>query len=412
MALVVHKYGGSSLANANSILNVARRIADISRLGNKIVAVVSAMGSSTDNLINLAYEVSTNPDPREMDVLLSTGELVSCTLLAMALRSLGEDAVSLSGSQAGIKTNKQYGKAMISSIEPKRIVAELEQNRIVIIAGYQGITENMDVTTLGRGASDLTAVAIAARIGSSRCEIYSDVDGIFTADPNLVPNAQIIDEIGFEEMLEMASYGAKMNPRSIELAMAYNMPILVASSFSQSKGTIIHQGDSMNNNVGELRNRVRGIATDNNVAKITISGVVDRPGIAAELFEPLADAGISVDIIVQNAGIHGTTDFTFTVESTDLTRAEQITKELSSRIVGSGVVSAPGLAKVSIVGTGMQDTPGYAAMMFRTLADHKINIDTISTSEIRITCIINSSHLEDAARSLHKAFELDDSEIK
>jgi aspartate kinase len=216
LTLIVQKYGGSSLANADAILNVARRIANASQLGNKIVAVVSAMGQSTDDLINLAHEVSDNPDPREMDVLLSTGELVSCTLLAMALRSIGEDAVSLSGSQAGIQTNTQYGKAMIASIEPKRIIAELDRKRIVIIAGYQGISENMDVTTLGRGASDLTAVAIAARIGSYRCEIYSDVDGIFTADPNLVPNAQVIDEIGFEEMLEMASYGAKMNPRSIE----------------------------------------------------------------------------------------------------------------------------------------------------------------------------------------------------
>ena len=412
MTLIVQKYGGSSLANADAILNVARRIANASQLGNKIVAVVSAMGQSTDDLINLAHEVSDNPDPREMDVLLSTGELVSCTLLAMALRSIGEDAVSLSGSQAGIQTNTQYGKAMIASIEPKRIIAELDRKRIVIIAGYQGISENMDVTTLGRGASDLTAVAIAARIGSYRCEIYSDVDGIFTADPNLVPNAQVIDEIGFEEMLEMASYGAKMNPRSIELAMAYNIPVLVTSSFSRVKGTIIHQGESMENNVGELRNRVRGIATDNNVAKITISGVVDRPGIAAELFEPLAEAGISVDIIVQNAGVHGTTDFTFTVQSPDLTHAEQITRRVSSRIKGSGVISGIGLAKVSIVGTGMQDTPGYAAKMFRTLADSKINIDTISTSEIRITCIINSSHLEDAVRSLHEVFELDNSETK
>ena len=410
MTLRVQKYGGSSLATSKALCDVAQRISDASQHGDRIVGVVSAMGESTNHLIQLASEVSDSPDPREMDVLLSTGELVSCTLLAMALRSLGRGAVSLSGGQAGIRTNTQYGKAMIASIDPTRILEELDRDHIVIVAGFQGVTEDMDVTTLGRGASDLTAVAIAARLGAKRCEVYSDVDGIFTADPNLVPEARILSEIGFEEMLEMASYGAKMNPRSIELAMVHNLPILVTSSFSQTSGTIIHQGAPMDSGVGELRNRVRAIATDGNVAKVTVSGIVDRPGIAAVLFEPLAKAGINVDIIVQNAGVRGTTDFTFTTARTELDKAEQIAREIASDLDGGDVVSSVGLAKVSIVGTGMQDTPGYAAKMFRTLADDGINIDTISTSEIRITCIIDASRIQDAAQSLHSAFELEKSE--
>ena len=324
MALIVQKYGGSSLADADKVRNVAGRIARSRDAGNQVVTVVSAMGDTTDELIGLANQVAERPDARELDVLLSTGELVSCTLMAMALRTMGYASVSLSGAQAGILTDTSYGRARIAGVAPGRIMSEVDEGNIVIVAGFQGITEDMDITTLGRGGSDTTAVAIAAGVGADRCEVYTDVDGIYTADPRLVPRARRLDEIGFEEMLELASYGAKMNPRSIEMGMRYNVPILVASSFTDGKGTLIHGEVDMNGNVGEIRNRVRGIATDTNVAKITVLGVIDRPGIAASLFEPLAQADISVDVIVQNASVDGTTDMTFTVTRTDLARALEV----------------------------------------------------------------------------------------
>ena len=405
--LIVHKYGGSSLADADKIRNVAERIARSRDAGNSVIAVVSAMGDTTDDLIDLANEVTERPDAREMDVLLSTGELVSCTLMAMALRSMGYASVSLSGAQAGIRTDSSFGRARIAGVSPERIISEVDKGNIVIVAGFQGITEDMDITTLGRGGSDTTAVAIAAGVEADRCEVYTDVDGIYTADPRLVPKARKLDEVGFEEMLELASYGAKMNPRSIEMGMHYNVPILVASSFTDAKGTLIHGDIDMNSNVGEIRNRVRGIATDTNVAKITVLGVIDRPGIAASLFEPLAEADISVDVIVQNASVDGTTDMTFTVTRTDLTRAlevvEPVVKELGSR----GTRSDESLAKLSIVGSGMQDAPGYASQMFRALAGRGINIDAITTSEIRITCLVSESQVADAACALHDAFQLD-----
>ena len=407
MALVVQKYGGSSLADAEKINNVAGRIARTKKRGNGVVAVVSAMGDSTDELIELAGQVSDSPDRRELDVLLSTGELRSCALVAMRLKSLGYPAISLSGAQAGIRTDSQYGMAKISSLEPQRIVDELDEDRIVVVAGFQGITPGMDTTTLGRGASDLTAVALAAGLGAVRCEVYTDVEGIFTADPRLVPKAAKLDEISFEEMLELANYGAKMNPRSIELGMAYNTPILVASSFSDVPGTLIHGDVEMNKNVGEMRNRVSGIATDTNVAKVTVQGVKDRPGIAASLFEPLADVGISVDVIVQNASAGGTTDLTFTVKKDDLRRATEVVDKVAEELGSDGLVTALGLAKVSIVGTGMQDAPGYASTMFRTLADAGINIEMITTSEIRITCLVSEDAVGSASRALHTAFDLD-----
>ena len=405
--LIVQKYGGSSLADADKIRNVADRIAHSRDDGNDVIAVVSAMGDTTDDLIDLANEVSERPDAREMDVLLSTGELVSCTLMAMALRSMGYASVSLSGAQAGIRTDSSYGRARIAGVSPERIISEVDKGNIVIVAGFQGITEDMDITTLGRGGSDTTAVAIAAGVEADRCEVYTDVDGIYTADPRLVPKARKLNEVGFEEMLELASYGAKMNPRSIEMGMHYNVPILVASSFTDASGTLIHGDIDMNGNVGEIRNRVRGIATDTNVAKITVLGVTDRPGIAASLFEPLAEADISVDVIVQNASVDGTTDLTFTVTRTDLARAlevvDPVVKELGSR----GTASDDALAKLSIVGSGMQDAPGYASQMFRALADNGINIDAITTSEIRITCLIDEAQVADAACALHDAFHLD-----
>ena len=284
---------------------------------------------------------------------------------------------------------------------------ELDNGQIVIVAGFQGVTDGMDITTLGRGASDLSAVAIAAGIKAERCEIYTDVEGIYTADPKLVPKAQKLNEVEYEEMLELASYGTKFPPRCIELGMIYKVPILVASTFSDNPGTLIHQGAAMNTKVGEFRNKVNGIATDTNVAKITVLGIVDRPGIAANLFEPLANSNISVDVIVQNASVKGITDLTFTVKQTDLDQALEIATPVTEQLRGQGISSAGNLAKVSIVGTGMLDAPGYAGKMFRTLADAGINIDMITTSEIRITCIVNKSQVGEAARLLHTAFELD-----
>jgi len=407
MALIVQKYGGSSLADAEKIKSVAQRIARTADADNKVVAVVSAMGNTTDDLIALSRQVSKNPEPREMDVLLSTGELVSCTLMAMTLRSMGHKAISLSGAQAGIRTDSSHGQAQIADMAPDRLIQELDNDTIVIVAGFQGITEDLDITTLGRGGSDTTAVALAAALGAARCEVYTDVDGIYTADPRLVPAAHKLDEISFEEMLELASYGAKMNPRSIELGMVYNTPILVASSFRDEPGTLIHGGADMNRQVGEIRNRVSGIATDTNVSKITVLGVVDRPGIAASLFEPLTEVGISVDVIVQNASVGGATDMTFTVMRTDLARAEQVVQKVANDLGSGEVVTASDLAKLSIVGTGMQNAPGYASAMFRTLADAGINIEMITTSEIRITCLVKEAQVAEAARALHTAFDLD-----
>ena len=407
MALIVQKYGGSSLADAEKIKSVAQRIARTADADNKVVAVVSAMGDTTDDLIALSQQVSKNPEPREMDILLSTGELVSSTLMAMTLRSMGHKAISLSGAQAGIRTDSSHGQAQIADMAPDRLIQELDNDTIVIVAGFQGITEDLDITTLGRGGSDTTAVALAAALGAARCEVYTDVDGIYTADPRLVPAAHKLDEISFEEMLELASYGAKMNPRSIELGMVYNTPILVASSFRDEPGTLIHGGPDMNRQVGEIRNRVSGIATDTNVSKITVLGVVDRPGIAASLFEPLTEVGISVDVIVQNASVGGATDMTFTVMRTDLARAEQVVRKVANDLGSGEVVTASDLAKLSIVGTGMQNAPGYASTMFRTLADAGINIEMITTSEIRITCLVKEAQVAVAARALHTAFDLD-----
>ncbi len=409
MSLVVQKYGGSSLATPELIKKVADRIRSAHDSEGNVVATVSAMGDSTDKLLSIASEVSEMPDLRELDVLLSTGELQSCALVAMALKSMGKKAVSLSGAQAGIRTDSSYGKAKIAGIDTGRINEELEKGNIVIVAGFQGVTHDSDITTLGRGASDLTAVALAAGLNADRCEIYTDVEGIYTADPRLVPDARKMTQVGFEEMLELASYGAKMNPRSIELGMVYQVPILVASSFNNEPGTLIHDGDNMDTNVGEMRNRVRGIATDKDVAKITVFSVVDRPGIAAALFDPLAESDISVDVIVQNASVSGTTDLTFTIKQSDVGRAMKVVEKVAQDLGTTNVGKAENLAKISIVGTGMQDSPGYASTMFRSLAEAKINIEMITTSEIRITCIIGSDQVAKAAEVLHAAFELEKS---
>ncbi|CAI8014442.1 Aspartokinase [Geodia barretti] len=326
MPLIVQKYGGSSVADAERIINVAKRIGAVQKSGAAVVVVVSAMGDTTDELIELAHTISHEPHAREMDLLLSTGELVSSTLLTMALRELGHEAISLSGPQAGIRTDTSFGRARISRIEPARVRRELDAGRIVVVAGFQGITAEDDITTLGRGGSDTTAVAIAAALQADRCEIYTDVEGIYTADPRIVSGARKIDEVGYEEMLELASLGAKMHPRSIELGGVYRVPIYVASSFSDTPGTLIH----------------------------------------ARLVEGMAQ-----------------------------------------QLGAAGVVSSAGLAAVSIVGSGMQNTPGYASRMFRLLANGGVNIDMITTSEIRISCIIDESQGRDAVRLLHEGFQLD-----
>jgi len=406
MAVVVQKYGGSSVADAEKIKNVARRVAATKERENDVVVVVSAMGKTTDELISLAHQVTDRPDGRELDVLLSTGELISSTLLAMALKPLGHEAISLSGAQAGIRTDAVYSRARILAVEAHRIIKELGEGKIVIIAGFQGITHDMDVTTLGRGGSDTTAVAMAASLGAQVCEIYTDVEGVYTADPRLVPEARRLKEIGYEEMLELASYGVKvLHPRAVELGELYSITILVASSFTESPGTVIHGGVAM-----EVQNKVRGIAHDLNVAKITVLGVPDRPGIATAIFEPLAQEGISIDTIVQNASVERITDLTFTVSKGDLDRAMKVVEPVAKSIAARGCVADAKLGKVSIVGTGMQNTPGYAARMFRTLYEKGINIELITTSEIRITCIIDESRVEDALIALHRAFELEKQE--
>jgi aspartate kinase len=404
MAIVVQKYGGSSVGDAEKIKNVAKRIAAAKDKGDDVVAVVSAMGDTTDELVELAYQVTDQPSEREFDVLLSTGEIVSSTLLAMALRAMGYEAVSLSGAQAGIRTDAVYSRARIVGVDPERIVRELDKGRIVIVAGFQGVTEEMDTTTLGRGGSDTTAVALAVSLGAEVCQIYTDVEGVYTADPRVVPEAKKLDEIGYEEMLELASYGAKvMHPRAVELGELFNMPIMVASSFTDNPGTLIHGGEAM-----EVRNKVRSIAHDLDVAKITIVGVPDRPGIAAAIFEPLAQANISIDTIVQNASIKNITDLTFTVAKSQLAKAMAVVKPICRKISAGDCLSDAKLGKVSIIGTGMQNTPGFAARMFSALSEKGINIQLISTSEIRITCIIDEDKVKDAVQALHRAFELEE----
>jgi len=406
MAVIVQKYGGSSVADAGKMKNIARRIAATREKGNQVVVVVSAMGDTTDELTALAHQITDRPTDRELDLLLSTGELVSSTLMAMALRSLGYRAVSLTGFQAGIETDSAHSKAQILNVNPQRILRELEEEKVVIVAGFQGVTSEMDITTLGRGGSDTTAVALAASLEAERCEIYTDVEGVYTADPHVVPQARKLDSIGYDEMLEMAIHGAKvMHPRAVELGELYDMPILVASSFSDKPGTIICGGTTMQ--VGEAQNKVRGIAHDLNVAKITIIGVPDRPGIAASIFGTLAKAGISIDTIVQNVSVAGITDLTFTVTRDEQNKAMEAVKPVMQSIDARDCISDASVGTVSIVGTGMQNRPGYAATMFKALATEGINIGLITTSEIRITCIIDEDRVTDAVRALHKAFELE-----
>ena len=409
--LVVQKFGGSSLADADRIRRVARRIARERSAGADLVVVVSAMGDATDELLSLAAAITDTPDERELDVLLATGEHQSATLVSMALHALGVKAISLSGPQAGITTDGRYGKARIASIEPARVRRELDDGKVVIVAGFQGRADTgvggdvagADITTLGRGGSDTTAVALAARLGADRCQIFTDVRGIYTADPRLAPAARQLEIIGYEEMLELAHQGAQvMQTRAVELGWVNDVVIEVLSSFEDAPGTLIKEDPLV-----EQRNKVRGLAHDRNVAKVTLVEVPDKPGVAASVFAPLADAAINVDMIVQNIGHGGATDLSFTIPQVELAKAKRILEPIARELGFREMTTDSSVAKVSIVGAGIQNAPGYAARMFAALRDADVNIEMISTSEIRITTIIAEDALETALRALHAAFELE-----
>jgi aspartate kinase len=403
--LIVQKYGGTSVASAALIKRVAQRIGRQHDSGTPVVGVVSAMGDTTDELIALARQVSPEPSDRELALLLSTGETVTCTLLTMALHAMGYKATALTGFQAGIRTNPTPTKAQILDIDPTRIRRELDGGAIAVVAGYQGWTEAMDITVLGRGGSDTTAVALAVALQADRCEILKDVDGIFTADPRLVPEARKLEAISYQEILELARAGSQvLHPRAAELGEAYGMPIVVGSSFHEAPGTTIVRGEQM---PLEGRQRVRAIADDTDVGRITIVGVPDRPGIAFAVFQPLDAAAINVDIIVQNVSHDNVTDISFTVSRADLAKAVRLVQPVAREMGARDVSSSDNLAKISIVGSGLAANPGYAARMFGTLAGAGINIVSITTSEIRITCLIEEAQVGDAARALHQTFLLD-----
>jgi aspartate kinase len=402
MSLIVQKYGGTSVGNTDRIKSVASRVAKTKADGHQVVVVVSAMAGETDRLAKLAHQVSNRPDEREVDLLLSSGERVTSALLALALQELGLPARAFTGRQVGIITDSTHTKARIERIAADRIREALREGVIPVVAGFQGIDEKSDVTTLGRGGSDLTAVALAAALNADSCDIFTDVDGVYTTDPNIVPGAKRMEKISYEEMLEMASLGAKvLQARSVEFAAKYNVPVRVLSSFSDSPGTLVTKEDrDMEQAV------VSGVTYDKNQAKITIIGVPDRPGIAARLFSGIGQSSIVVDMIIQNVSQDGLTDISFTVPKLDSKKALEIAKSLSKEIGARGVQLTGDIANVSIVGVGMKSHAGVAAKMFSSLAKDGINIMMISTSEIRISCIIDAKYTELAVRLLHDAFEL------
>src|SRR5439155_20624095 len=406
--LVVQKFGGSSLADADRIRRVARRIARERAAGSDLVVIVSAMGDATDELLGLAAAITDTPDERELDMLLATGEHQGATLVSMALHALGVAAISLSGPQAGITTDGRYGKARIASIQPDRVRRELDGGKVVIVAGFQGRAEGddaagADITTLGRGGSDTTAVALAARLGADRCQIFTDVRGIYTADPRIVTDARQLPVIGYEEMLELAGQGAQVvQTGAVGRGWVNGVVIEVLSSFGDAPGTLIEEDPFV-----EQRNKVRGLAHDRNVAKVTLVEVPDRPGVAHAVFAPLAEAGINVDMIVQNVGHRGATDLSFTIPEVELARAKRILDRVVRELGFREMTTDSSVAKVSIVGAGVQNAPGYAARMFGALATAKVNIEMITTSEIRITCMIAEDDIETAVRALHEAFELE-----
>lgn len=400
--LIVQKYGGSSVADTDKIEYVAARIARQKKRGYGVVAVVSALGDTTDNLISLAHKITDAPSEREMDMLMSTGEQISIALLAMALHKLGIEAISFTGAQVGIITDASHTKAKILDINTKRIESELKKGRVVIVAGFQGITISADITTLGRGGSNLTAVALAKALKASVCEMCTDVEGVYTADPRIIPNARKLSRISYEEMLELASAGAQvLQPRSIEVAKKFNVPIHIRSSFSDTDGTIVSKEVRAMEDIV-----VRGIALNRNEAKVTICDVPDKPGIAAKIFKKIANSNINIDMIIQNVSRTGYTDVSFTVLSRDIKKTLKITEKVAKQI-GAGDLECNGnIAKLSIVGIGMRSHSGIASRMFGALARSKINIDMISTSEIKISCVINKKSATKAVRAMHREFKL------
>jgi aspartate kinase len=400
--LIVQKFGGSSVANVERIQNVARRVVSYKKKGYNLVVVVSALGDTTDELIQLAGQITSEPSEREMDMLLSTGEQISVALLAMAIHKLGQEAISFTGGQVGIITDGNYTKARITRINANNIREQLKTGKIVIVAGFQGITLNQEITTLGRGGSDLTAVALATALQADECEIYTDVDGIYTTDPRIEPKAKMIKAITFDEMLEMASLGAQvMQPRSIEVAKKFNIPLHVRSSFSENAGTLILK------EVTRMEDAlITGVTLNRSEAKITVCDVPDKPGGAAKLFKDLSLGGVSVDMIVQNVSHTRKTDISFTVAKANSHKAIKLTKKSANRIGAGDILLDEDIARVGVVGIGMKSHPGVAAKMFDTLAKNKINKEMISTSDISISCIIKKKFAEKAVRSLHKNFGL------
>lgn len=402
MSLIVQKYGGSSVANPDRIKNVARRVARYKTEGHDLVVVVSALGDTTDELIDLADQITQHPSQREMDMLMSTGEQISVSLLAMALHEIGCDAISFTGAQVGIRTTSAHTKARIVDISGKRIREELKKNRVVIVAGFQGVSLDEEITTLGRGGSDLTAVALARALKADSCEIYTDVEGIYTTDPRLEPAAVKIEKISYEEMLELASSGAQvMQSRSIEVAGKYDIPLHVRSSFSDKEGTWIVKEDRSMEDV-----LIRGVSVNKDEAKLTLLAVPNKPGTAAKIFRTLADKGINIDMIVQNIGGKDATDITFTVARSELDNAVAALRSIEKTIGFKDIAQDANVAKISVVGIGMRSHAGVAATMFDTLGRESINIEMISTSEIKISCLIRKQDAEKAVKILHQEFQL------
>jgi aspartate kinase len=407
VTLVVQKYGGTSVADPDRMRNVARHIAETRAKGIDVVAVVSAMGKATDNLVELARQVSSNPQSREMDMLLTTGERISMSLLCMALHDVGCDAMSFTGSQVGIITDTSHTKAKILEIKGDRVREALSAGKVAVVAGFQGVSTDREITTLGRGGSDTTAVALAAALQADACEIYTDVTGVFSADPRMVPQARKIQYLSFDEMLEMAGAGSKVLAlRAVEFARNHNVPIHVRSSFTWEEGTWVIGADHERNTAME-EPIISGVVHDGGEAKMTLLGVPDRPGVSALLFESLADANVNVDMIVQNTSIDGTTDISFTLPLGDIATALPILKKVGDEVGAKGVSQDENIVKLSLVGAGMKSSPGIAAKMFRVLADNDVNIEMISTSTIRISVVVERSKLETAIRALHTAFDLD-----
>lgn len=407
MRVVVQKFGGTSVDGAERIKNVARRVIERKQEGYAVCVVVSAPGDMTDRLVDMAYEVSSNPPPREMDMLLSTGERISIALLCMALHEMGEEAVSFTGSQAGIITDTSHTKARILEIKGDRVLEVLKKGKIAVVAGFQGVSVDKNVTTLGRGGSDTTAVALAVRLGAEYCEIFTDVEGVYTADPRIVPHAKKLDIVSYEEMLEMAATGAKvLNARSVEFGRIYKMPILVRSSFTSADGTWVRE-------VPEDMERpvITAVTYDKGESKITIRNVPDRPGVAARIFSWIAENNINIDMIIQNISAEGFTDISFTVSKEDLEDARRVTEDIARELGASNVEVDREIAKVSLIGAGMRTHPGVAAKMFAALAENGINIEMISTSPIKISVVIREDKAEEAVKAVHDAFLLDDDQV-